>query len=70
MVAVLIVVFIVFVVGFLIGWGTKSDIKNGYSSMLPEDKVVNEMKLARAADYVNNPIVRAMRDKEQRDFDK
>lgn len=60
MFALIFIAVFIFLVGFLIGWGIKSDIRNGVGKMSPEDKIINEMRNQRAADYFNNPVVKEL----------
>jgi hypothetical protein len=58
MVGVIFIACFIFLIGFLLGWGMKSDIRGGRDkSRLPEDKIIEEMRIQRANNYVNNPVV-------------
>jgi hypothetical protein len=45
----------------------KSDIRNGSGFRTPEDRIISEMRLQRADNYVNNPVVNELR-RHQRDL--
>lgn len=55
------IVAVIFTVGFLIGWGIKSDIRSGGGyHQSHSDRIIDEMRTQRANDYLNNPIVKEM----------
>lgn len=60
MIAIAIVSLMIFCFGFLIGWGMKSDIRNG---IVRGNDVIDEMRSQRANNYVNNPVVKEIREK-------
>lgn len=54
MFAIIFVACFIFLAGFLIGWGVKSDMRDSRPrSKLPEDKIIEEMRLQRAHSYLN-----------------
>ena len=61
MIVILFFAAMLFAAGFLIGWGMKSDIRTGAPVRSDADKIINEMRLQRANDYFNNPVVNEIR---------
>jgi hypothetical protein len=65
MITLIFLLLVVFACGIVVGIGLRSDhiYRRRYGSS--SDQVINEMRLQRAQDYVNNPVVRQMQEQDR-----